>query len=483
MSIRVSVGQAGLRSTKNTPLKPSALKKTGAQSFLKPVGKSTPAPKVELKKTELKKVEPKKVEAKVEPPKVVEQPKQEPPKVAEPPKPEPPKVTEPSKPEPPKEAPAPKVEVKIQTPKAPEPAKPTPAPAAAPAKRFTMPAAAKKGKKNKMPIERDGIIPENPEKYYDLDEDEIGRGKFAVVKKATSKKDGKVYAAKIIKFDSDSLKFAIREYDMMLLDKMKHAGLVQLHEAYLVQKYLILIMDYCEGKTLLDFVASKHSLTEEDVATYIRGLCEILAHMHSNNIVHLDLRPTNIRFKSGREIQILDYNSARTVANKKAGAVVDVIGDTEFCAPEMLSFDPVLPASDMWTVAINMYILLSGISPFFNEDEDKVVANVQQVKWKFDSDAFASVTSEAKEFIKKCLVRAPEMRLTAEAALKHPYLQPEYASARKNSKLNCLDLMRETDERLYSEEEEEYIEASLVFRTFDEEEYESPEDDDDEEEE
>lgn len=125
MSIRVSVGQAGLRSTKNTPLKPSALKKTGAQSFLKPVGKSTPAPKVELKKTELKKVEPKKVEAKVEPPKVVEQPKQEPPKVAEqpkpeppkvaePPKPEPPKVTEPSKPEPPKEAPAPKVEVKIQ---------------------------------------------------------------------------------------------------------------------------------------------------------------------------------------------------------------------------------------------------------------------------------------------------------------------------------------------------------------------------------
>merc|ERR1712002_1396156 len=229
---------------------------------------------------------------------------------------------------------------------------------------------------------------------------------------AKSKLDGKDYAAKMINFDNDSLKFAIREYDLMISGKMNHKGLVQLHEAYMVRKYLIIIMELSDGKTLLDQFWHRHSITEDDVAIVIKQLCEVLDFLHQQNIVHLDLRPTNIRFV-GRDIKLLDYNSARHLANKKAGAVVDVIGDTEFCAPEMLNFDPVLPASDMWSVAVIMYILLSGISPFFYEDENQVLQSVQQVKYKFDADAFAKISTEAKDFIQKCLIRAPEFRITA----------------------------------------------------------------------
>merc|ERR1719187_1284188 len=165
--------------------------------------------------------------------------------------------------------------------------------------------------------------------------------------------------------------------------KLVHKGLVQMHEAYIVRKYLILIIDLVDGKTLLDSFFRRHSATEDDVAFVIRQLCEILDTLHNLNIVHLDLRPTNIRFE-GRDIKLLDYNSSRHLANKKAGAVVDVIGDTEFCAPEMLNFDPVLPASDMWSVAIITYILLSGVSPFFYEDEAQVLKSVQYVKYQFD---------------------------------------------------------------------------------------------------
>jgi len=338
----------------------------------------------------------------------------------------------------------------------------------------------KKG--NKLPIEREGIKPENPEKYYEFG-DEIGRGKFAVVQEVVSKVDGKKYAAKIIKFDSDSLKFAIREYDLMVSGKLDSQGTVKLHEAYLVRKYLIIIMDLIDGKTLLDKVSHMHSITEDDVAGFIRQLCEILKEWHSKNVVHLDLRPTNIRFANARDLKILDYNSCRHIANKKAGEVVDVIGDTEFCAPEMLNFDPVLPGSDMWTIGVLTYVLLSGISPFFYEDEDKVIASVQKVKWKFDQAAFEGVTSEAKDFIKKLFIRIPEQRLTAEDALKHKWLSNDYQPMRKKSTLSIQDVMVETDERLYSEEEEEYIEASLTFRTFEEEEYESPEESDEDEEE
>lgn len=339
---------------------------------------------------------------------------------------------------------------------------------------------ANKKSKSKLPVQRDNIKAENPEKYYEFGE-EIGKGKFSVVTECTHKKTGQKYAAKIIKFDSDSLKFAIREYDVMTSNKMDHKCLAQLHEAYLVRKYLILIMDLVDGKTLLDNVCHKHSLTEDDIANIVRQLCECLKYMHSKNVIHLDIRPTNIRFASGRDLKLLDYNSARIVANKKAGEVVDVIGDTEFCAPELLTFDPVSPGSDMWSVGVITYILLSGISPFYYEDEDKVISSVSKVKWSFDEDAFDGITSEAKDFIKSCFVRIPGNRLSADEALKHAWLSSDYARARKASSITQQDVMEETDLRLYGEEEEDYVVASLTFRTFDEEEYESPEESSEEE--
>jgi len=337
--------------------------------------------------------------------------------------------------------------------------------------------ATKKGSKEK-PIEREDIIYDNPEKWYEF-QDEIGSGKMSTVKSVKSKKDGKQYAAKMIYFDDDT-RFAIREYDLMKSGKLVNKGLAQLHEAYMVRKYLIIIMELVDGKTLLDQFYRRHSVTEDDVAFVIQELCEILDFLHQQNIVHLDIRPTNIRFQ-GRDIKLLDYNSARHLANKKAGAVVDVIGDTEFCAPEMLNFDPVLPASDMWSVAVIMYIMLSGISPFFYEDEAMVLKTVQAVKYNF-GEAFDDISSEAKDFMKKCLIRAPETRMTAAQALKHTWLSDDYSGKRKAVSLSqsALDTMEETDSRLLGEEEEDYVEASFVFRTFEEEEYDSPEEESDE---
>lgn len=337
--------------------------------------------------------------------------------------------------------------------------------------------------KSKYPADRDAIRYENPENFYTFGE-EIGsppnsKGKMSVVKIATCKTSGEKYAAKMIYFDDD-VKFAIREYDMMAGGKLTHSSLVKMREAFMVRKYLIIIMDLVNGKTLLDQFSNRSSVTEDDVAQVVKQMCEALYNLHKENVIHLDLRPTNIRF-SGRDIKLLDYNSARMVANKKAGAVVDIIGDTEFCAPEMLNFDPVLPASDMWSVAVIMYILLSGVSPFYYEDERQVLQCVEKVTYTF-CDAFDVVSTEAQDFIKKCFVRAPEMRLTAEGALKHPWLADGLESKRKRVAIKVQDVMAETDKRLLMEEEEEYVEASFVFRTFEEEEFESPEDDSEEEE-
>jgi len=336
------------------------------------------------------------------------------------------------------------------------------------------------GPKTGLPIEREGLIDGNPEQFYTFG-DEIGTGKYAVTKHVTHKISGEKYAAKIIKYDNDDLKFRIAELDFMKDLGMEHPGLVKLHEAYICRKYLTLIMECADGVTLLDYVCGRHTLNEDVVAGYIKQLCEVLEFMHSKNAIHLDLRPTNIRFNSSNVLKLVDYSTCKFIANKKAGAVVDVQGDTEFCPPEMLSFEPVFPGSDMWAVAVNTYILLSGISPFFDEDEDKVIMSVQKCQWKFDPDAFTGVSSAAKNFIEKCLIRAPEMRMTATDALAHEWLSEDYSPVRKKISLDIKDVLKETDERLFEEESEDYVWGSFVLRTFAEEENISPEDSDDEE--
>jgi len=138
-------------------------------------------------------------------------------------------------------------------------------------------------KKGKLPIEREGLIYDNPEKFFDFG-DEMGTGKMSVVRTAKCKVSGKDYAAKMIYFDDDSLKFAIREYDLMVSGTMGHKGLVQLHQAYMVRKYLVLIMELADGKTLLDQFCHRHSLTEDDVAVVIQQLCEVLDFMHHKTL-------------------------------------------------------------------------------------------------------------------------------------------------------------------------------------------------------
>jgi len=342
-------------------------------------------------------------------------------------------------------------------------------------------------KKSKLPFEcpLGKMKDENPEQFYEFG-DTIGEGKLSVVKEVRKKTTGENFVAKIIYYDDD-VKFAEREYKLMMgisergkeiKDFFDHPLFVKIHEAFLLRKYMVIIMENANGKTILDYVAEKASYNEDDAAKLVRQLLEGLKHCHSRNCVHLDIRPTNIRVQSNGVVKLVDYNSSRELANKKAGAVVDVIGDTEFCGPEMLNFDPVSPTSDIWGVAVLAYILLSGISPFFDEDESKVLQAVSKCQFEVVP---TDVTNDAKEFFKAIFKRAPDFRPTAEACLEHPWLSEDKAKARKGNDLSsCQADIRETDQRLNSEEEEEYVACSGVLRTFEEEEHESPEESDEE---
>ena len=102
--------------------------------------------------------------------------------------------------------------------------------------------------------------------------------------------------------------------------------------------------------------------------------------MHEKNIVHLDLKPENIlcKSKSSHQIKIIDFGLARKLEPGKDVRIL--FGTPEFVSPEVISYEPVSTTSDMWSVGVVCYVLLSGLSPFMGDSDVETFANISGIR-------------------------------------------------------------------------------------------------------
>ncbi|XP_029213086.1 death-associated protein kinase 2-like isoform X1 [Acropora millepora] len=321
------------------------------------------------------------------------------------------------------------------------------------------------------------LLRENPEKFY-LFGEEIGRGKYAVVKSCMDKQRKENLAAKLIKYDEETENNAKQEFEIM--KTFKHDRLLAAKNGYIVQKYVVIVMDRLENKELLDFLAEKTTASEEDASRVIAQLVETLNYLHTQNVVHLDVRPANILMSKEFKLTLIDYGNARKIMAPN-GQMVDAVGVTEFTAPEVLNFEMTHWAADMWSVGVLLYILLSGKLPFTVEDsepdddiDEKIAAKVKAANVILKATDFRNATEEAENLIKRLLVRQPERRPTAVSCLDDPWLLPVLLTQKRKSSEIPTAKFKALNERLKQAEEDERVVASCVLRDFNEKAYESP---------
>ena len=120
----------------------------------------------------------------------------------------------------------------------------------------------------------------------------IYRGKFAVVKKCASKATGDTFAAKLVKYDTDTSEVTKKEYEIWR--ELSHENIISLRDAYLVRKYLVLICDLVTGEPVLNYLANLEEPTENDVASCIRQLLEALDYLHQCDLCHLDVKVSHL---------------------------------------------------------------------------------------------------------------------------------------------------------------------------------------------
>ncbi|XP_063169008.1 myosin light chain kinase 3 isoform X1 [Candoia aspera] len=268
---------------------------------------------------------------------------------------------------------------------------------------------------------------------YTVSHDEVlGGGRFGQVHKCVEKSTGLCLAAKIIKVKFAKEREEVKN-EINIMNQLSHVNLIQLYDAFESKNNLTLIMEYVDGGELFDrIIDENYNLTELDAILFTKQICEGIYYLHQQYILHLDLKPENILCVShtGNQIKIIDFGLARRYKPREKLKVN--FGTPEFLAPEVVNYDFVSFPTDMWSVGIITYMLVSGLSPFLGETDAETMNYIVNCNWDFDAEAFEQVSEEAKDFVSRLLIKEKSGRISAANCLKHEWLTNLPAKAKKS---------------------------------------------------
>ncbi|XP_067425583.1 death-associated protein kinase 2-like isoform X1 [Emydura macquarii macquarii] len=285
----------------------------------------------------------------------------------------------------------------------------------------------------------------NVEELYELLE-KLGSGHFGVVKRCRKRSSGTFYAAKFVKMrkckgsrlglDREQV-----EREVSILQQLEHPNILRLHDLFASKAEMVLVLELIRGGELFDFIAEKEMLTEAEAIEFLQQILQGVAYMHSRNVAHFDLKPENIMLLEkdvpNPKIKIIDFGLAQKLED--GVTFKSLCGTPQYIAPEVINYEPLNSATDMWSIGVITYILLSGMSPFQGETDAETLSNVVAGSYEFEEKYFSETTEMAKDFIRQLLVKEPRSRMTAAECLVHPWIKPlsrKQAVNRSRSSIN-----------------------------------------------
>ena len=260
--------------------------------------------------------------------------------------------------------------------------------------------------------------------FYDMDTEELGKGAYAVVHKCKRKSDGKELAVKIC----DRTKLSGEEEEglqdeISILKALDHGNIVKLYDVFEEMDKYYLVMEMCNGGELFDRIVLKQKYNEKEARDLIKILLEAIKYIHDNRVVHRDLKPENLLLESKNDdanVKIADFGFAQRLEDNQL--LKDQCGTPGYVAPEIIRMKLYDTKVDMWSIGVISYIILAGYPPFYSEDQKKLFRKIKNGEYVFHSPHWDDVSQDAKDYISGLLTVNPASRLSADDALKHPWI-------------------------------------------------------------
>jgi calcium-dependent protein kinase len=255
----------------------------------------------------------------------------------------------------------------------------------------------------------------------------LGDGGYSSVYKCTDAM-GVRYACKILPKHKNK---RVRVQEEIRIMKMLRESpkIVRFHEAGEDEGSFYIVHELCRGGAVKDYMATHENYGENTVASIVRGTLRGLHHMHSHGVIHRDVKAANILLGDQSEdadVKLGDFGTA-VPFELDFVEVEDLVGTPWFMAPENLR-QQYHPSSDVWSVGVMTYQLLSGKMPFndrgnpFNPSMAKIWRSILEDTPAMSSARWDNVSEDAKDFMRTCLTKDYRARPSAKEALAHPWL-------------------------------------------------------------
>lgn len=253
-----------------------------------------------------------------------------------------------------------------------------------------------------------------------LIKEQLGAGKFSIVKKAVNKKSGEEVAIKIINKRIVEVEELVKEVAIMK-EIDEHPGVIHLKDVYEDEKNFYIVIDLVTGGELFDKIVELEFYSEKSAAGLMHQIVSVVAYLHNKDIVHRDLKPENLLFedKTAVKLKLCDFGLAEIVT--KGTVLQAVVGSPTYMAPEILAGTGYGKQVDMYSIGVIMYILLCGYPPF--EPEEGIV------DLEFPSPEWDGISDAAKQLITLLLDKDPNIRPSSAQMLEHSWVRGTQASS------------------------------------------------------
>ncbi|PIN11173.1 Ca2+/calmodulin-dependent protein kinase, EF-Hand protein superfamily [Handroanthus impetiginosus] len=261
--------------------------------------------------------------------------------------------------------------------------------------------------------------------HYNLGK-ELGRGQFGVTHLCTEIATGQQYACKSIskrKLVSKSDKEDMRREIQIMQHLSGQANIVEFKGAYEDKHSVHLVMELCAGGELFDRIIAKGHYSERQAAAVCRNIVKVVQICHFMGVMHRDLKPENFLLSDKSEnapLKATDFGLSVFIEEGKV--YKDIVGSAYYVAPEVLR-RKYGKEVDIWSAGVMLYILLSGVPPFWAETERGIFDAILRGHIDFASEPWPSISDGAKDLVGKMLTQDPKKRITAAEVLEHPWLR------------------------------------------------------------
>jgi serine/threonine protein kinase len=254
----------------------------------------------------------------------------------------------------------------------------------------------------------------------------LGRGKFGVAYVAREKRSGFIVVLKVLfknQLAQNGVEYQVRR-EIEIQSNLRHPNVLRLYGWFYDEERIFLISEFAAQGELYQKLLKQKRFDEATTARYIGTLAGTLDYCHSKNVIHRDIKPENILLDIDDNIKLADFGWAvHSRARRRT-----MCGTLDYLPPEMILAREHSTPVDLWALGVLTYEFLVGQAPFMEDSAKDTYARITSVALAFPS----FVTADARDFIARLLVLAPEQRMKLSLVPQHPFIRrcaPHLAAA------------------------------------------------------